>query len=79
MSEGTIGWHLAEALEFHGEAGIVRERGWTFPSDPHAVPRMTGAAAGHAFRAAELAYDGGSSMAINPNVTMEMVENAYDE
>lgn len=56
MSTG-IGWHLSEALDFASEAAVVHERGWTYPSDPHAEARMAGMAAGHAFRAAELAYD----------------------
>lgn len=51
-ARGSIGWHLAKAHECSQVAWILASRDLDV-----SAARRDGAAAGHAFRAAELAYD----------------------
>lgn len=61
---GTMGWHLASALDEQAEAERIKGYDIGHWQDFYDIAEHEGAAAGHAFRAAELAYDLGQRHAV---------------
>ena len=63
-SPQTVGHHMLMAIWSAGQAETIRGFPIGLASDDDEIARLEGAAAGHAFRAAELAYDLGQGHAI---------------